>query len=74
MKEVLPESLKTPESQEVWNGDEEDKSSAHLTDKLTKFSDPETAVRVRGLFANMAQSVCSNYTSTNCWNGQTVGE
>ncbi|XP_050537638.1 division abnormally delayed protein [Daktulosphaira vitifoliae] len=74
VKDMLPESIKTPESQEVWNGDEEDKSSAHLTDKLTKFSDPEIAVRVRGLFANMAQSVCSNYSSTNCWNGQTVGE
>lgn len=71
---IESEPPKTPESQEVWNGEEEDLSSAQLTAKLAKFSDPETAVRVRGLFANMAQSVCSNYTSSDCWNGRTVGE
>lgn len=68
------EAPKTPESQEVWNVDEEDQSSALLTSKLYKFSDPETVVKVRGLFSNMAQSMCSNYTTTDCWNGRTVGE
>ncbi|CAH1723269.1 unnamed protein product [Aphis gossypii] len=67
-------SVKTPESQEVWNVEEEDLSTALLTSKLTKFSDPETAVRVRGLFSDMAQSMCTNYTTTDCWNGRTVGE
>ncbi|XP_025413916.1 division abnormally delayed protein [Sipha flava] len=71
---VTTETLKTPESQEVWNIEEEDLSSAKLTSKLFKFSDTETVVRVRGLFSNMAHSMCSNYTTTNCWNGRTVGE
>jgi len=66
--------VKTPESQEVWNVEEEDLSTALLTSKLTKFSDPETAVRVRGLFSDMARSMCTNYTTTDCWNGRSVGE
>lgn len=68
------EPRRPPESQEVWNGEEEDLSSAFLTSKLSKFADPETVVRVRGLFSNMAQSLCSNYTTTDCWNGRTVAE
>lgn len=64
----------TPESQEVWNVEEEDLSTALLTSKLTKFSDPETVVRVRGLFSDMARSMCTNYSTTDCWNGRSVGE
>ncbi|VVC43425.1 Hypothetical protein CINCED_3A000668 [Cinara cedri] len=71
---VSSEAPKTPESQEVWNVEEEDLSSALLTSKLSKFSDPETMVRVRGLFSGMAQSLCANYTSSECWNGRSVGE
>lgn len=71
---VSSEVSKIPESQEVWNGEEEDLSSALLTSKLSKFTDPETVVRVRGLFSNMAQSLCANYTTTDCWNGRTVAE